>query len=183
MPLGEEAQVPPDPLFAARLRDAMGKAGVRPMDLATVLKVGRGTVSRWRRGVVPSDYNIGRIAPLLEVSFAWLKTGEEPAELPAVQKLLGGVVREPTVDVYQFTTQLNAAFERGFTAGWIGAMKAVIGESTEESTIDPPPGAAVRAREAERKAAKQAERDRKAGEQQQAVKQAKATEEQGERGA
>lgn len=60
------------------MTQAMGYAEVSPGELAAFVPAHAVTVSRWRKGYVPDDARIERIAGHLGVRFKWLKAGEEP---------------------------------------------------------------------------------------------------------
>jgi transcriptional regulator with XRE-family HTH domain len=69
-------QVRTDPEFGRRFRLAMESAGVSPGQLAEEEKVRPQTVSRWRRGELPDDLRMPRLARRFRVSEGWLRSGE-----------------------------------------------------------------------------------------------------------
>jgi transcriptional regulator with XRE-family HTH domain len=111
--------------------EAMGERPITPSALALELDVDLGTVSRWRRGIVPSDTNLGRLATALRVTFKWLKSGEGAKD----------VVR-PLTDATTAGAVARAMFERGFSegyrTGWRDALQAGR-DGPEGASPTPPP--------------------------------------------
>lgn len=68
--------------FGARLRRAMAEKDMSAKALADQLKVGRGTVTRWRKGECPDDLRYPHLAAALGVDEGWLRQGdgEEPKD-------------------------------------------------------------------------------------------------------
>lgn len=62
-----------DPEAGKRLKEVMAARGVAPGDLAEAMQVAKSTVSRWRRGELPDDENVARLAAILRTSTNWLK--------------------------------------------------------------------------------------------------------------
>ncbi|MBK8006735.1 MAG: helix-turn-helix transcriptional regulator [Gemmatimonadetes bacterium] len=105
-----------DPEFGKRFRLAMEYAGVAPGDLAEAEHVRPQTVSRWRRGELPDDLRLPRLAALFRVEAEWLRTGQGPA--PGITGTGGvqiGVVMEGGSSPYA------ASAEEGEGIGWLWA--------------------------------------------------------------
>lgn len=66
--------------FAARLKEARGRAGLSQQALADNAGVTRETVCKWERGQkMPCGYNMVILADALNVSVGWLVAGEGKA--------------------------------------------------------------------------------------------------------
>lgn len=105
-----------DPEFGKRFRLAMEYAGVSPGDLAQVERVRPQTVSRWRRGELPDDLRLPRLAERFRVDVEWLRTGQGQA--PGITGTGGvqiGVVMEGRGTPYQ------PPAEEGEGIGWLWA--------------------------------------------------------------
>ena len=64
--------------FGRRLKQAMSAEDMEAGKLAELEGVGDGTVSRWRKGELPNDLRLPRLAGHLRVREEWLRTGQEP---------------------------------------------------------------------------------------------------------
>lgn len=75
MARGKNGSAGLSPNFAARIKEAMAWAQIRPAQLAELVSVHRVTVSKWRNGEIPDDVNMAKLARVLDVNRAWLATG------------------------------------------------------------------------------------------------------------
>lgn len=128
-PRGRPISHQPSPAFAARLRDAMAWAQVRPATLADLVSVHRVTVSKWRTGETPDDVNLAKLARVLDVNRGWLATGRgsmhdadagpaqrgevAPGADPAVVGLTGGIKIEPQQRLLGAILEVAQADQRG----------------------------------------------------------------------
>lgn len=71
-------RVQSDSAFGHRLKLAMSLVDMEAGQLAKLEGVGSGTVSRWRRGELPNELRLPRLAAALRVRLEWLKSGQEP---------------------------------------------------------------------------------------------------------
>lgn len=78
--------------FAARIKEAMAWAQIRPAQLAELVSVHRVTVSKWRNGELPDDVNLAKLARVLDVSRTWLATGRGSAHDADTVKATKGAV-------------------------------------------------------------------------------------------
>jgi transcriptional regulator with XRE-family HTH domain len=106
----DEAEVPEaeqDRGFAARFRQAMVWAQMRPSTLAELMDVHRVSVSRWRAGQRPDEMNLGKLARFLDVNTAWLGTGKGSMHDPESGR--PSPKRGPDVDVSTLTAGVDLA--------------------------------------------------------------------------
>lgn len=67
--------------FRARFNQALAGKGISRRELARLSGVHVNTLNNWAGGDVPNPHprQVQKVAPLLGVSYEWLRTGEEPA--------------------------------------------------------------------------------------------------------
>lgn len=118
---GRGSATPVDDGFAARLKLAMGEAGVGNPEVARVAGVHRFTVTFWRSGKQrPHRLAIAGIARALGVRAAWLRTGEGPMR-PAERSAVRTTSREPECRRF-IQRELAAYADAGVPAAEIDAV-------------------------------------------------------------
>lgn len=81
--------------FSARLKWALEKAGMKPVDLSNITGIGKSSISRYLKGeYIPKQRKLTRIASALNVSEGWLLTG--------VQQNTDELVRKPYIHYYAY---------------------------------------------------------------------------------
>lgn len=67
--------------FSSRLSRAISASGLKQKELAKMVGVAEITLSRYKSGAqTPNNATLNMLASVLNVSPAWLSTGEEPAQ-------------------------------------------------------------------------------------------------------
>lgn len=76
--------------FAVRLLAAMARAGVKPIDVVTELKVDKETVRLWTRGErMPTDRKLQKLAKMIGVDAGTLRYGSKDKGTAALPQLRG----------------------------------------------------------------------------------------------